>query len=79
MSTTETDESDFAPLVIMLDRPALTAVARSVQAYQAWNDDQAPERDGEKLWNDRMAAALALADEIHRLARARPLADDDAE
>lgn len=34
-TTTETDESDFAPLVITLDRLALTAVARSVKAYQA--------------------------------------------
>lgn len=79
MATKQPDETDFAPLVITLDRPALTAVARSVQAYQAWNDEAAPERDSEKMWDDRVAAALALADEIYRLTRARPLADDDAE
>ncbi|WP_421556774.1 hypothetical protein [Pseudomonas kitaguniensis] len=51
-----------------LDAKAQAALIRSQEAYRAWMRAPA-EQNNDTLWDDRVTAALRLADEISRIAQ----------
>ncbi|MBJ2242846.1 hypothetical protein JFT59_24220 [Pseudomonas sp. MF6784] len=63
MSTTETPL-----LTLTLDAKAQAALMRSLEAYRAWLYAPA-EQNTDSLREERMTAALRLADEISRIAQ----------